>query len=149
MMQNLLPLAGNWFWWIAAGIMLFVELVAPGVFFIWLALAAASVGIVVYFIDLSWPVEAVLFAGFSLVYVYLAAPWYSKNKHVPTDLPNLNQRIYDHVGKNFVLAEPIVGGQGKLNIGGTRWDIVGPDLAAGAKIHVSGVDGQKLRVTGA
>ena len=46
----------------------------------WLALAAASVGITDYFIDLSWQLELLAFAGFSLVYVYLARPWYSKSK---------------------------------------------------------------------
>jgi len=135
--QELFPVIGNWFWWIAAGILLFVELMLPGVFFIWLALAAATVGIV------TW---SLLFAGFAIAYVFLAAPWYSKNKHLDSDQPNLNQRIYGFVGKNYVLVEPIVNGHGKLNIDGTRWELLGPDLPAGAHVHVSGVDGMKLRV---
>ncbi len=145
-MQELFPYIGNWFWWIAAGILLFVELLAPGVFFMWLAFAAASVGAVTYFFDLPWQLEALLFAGFSIAYVYLAAPWYSRNIHINSDQPNLNQRIYGHVGKNFVLVEPIVDGHGKLNIDGTRWDIMGPDLAAGEHVHVTGVDGMRLKV---
>jgi membrane protein implicated in regulation of membrane protease activity len=135
--QELFPVIGNWFWWIAAGILLFVELMLPGVFFIWLALAAATVGIVTWFL---------VFAGFAIAYVFLAAPWYSKNKHLDSDQPNLNQRIYGFVGKNYVLVEPIVNGHGKLNIDGTRWELLGPDLPAGAHVHVSGVDGMKLRV---
>ena len=145
-MQLLIPFFGPWFWWITAGILLFVELMAPGVFFMWLALAAASVGAVVYFFDLSWQLEALLFAGFALAYVYLAAPWYSKNRIHASDQSNLNQRIYNHVGKSFVLVEPIVDGHGKLNIDGTRWEVLGPDLAKGAHVHVTGVEGMKLRV---
>ncbi len=145
-MQELFPVIGNWFWWTATGILLFVELMLPGVFFIWLALAAASVGIVTYFFTLAWQIEALLFAGFAIAYVFLAAPWYSKSKHLGSDQPNLNQRIYAFVGKNYVLLEPIVNGHGKLNIDGTRWELLGPDLAAGTKVHVTGVEGMKLRV---
>ena len=60
-MQDIFPLVGVWFWWIAAGVLLFMELLAPGVFLMWLAFAAASVGIVDYFIDLSWQLELLAF----------------------------------------------------------------------------------------
>ncbi len=148
-MQELLPVVGIWFWWIVAGVLLLLELMTPGVFAMWLALAAASVGITDYFFDLNWQLELLAFAGFSLVYVYLARPWYSKNKPQNSDQPNLNQRIYAFVGKSFVLAEPIVNGQGKLDIEGTRWDVLGPNLAKGATVKVTAVEGMKLRVTGA
>ena len=148
-MQELLPVVGIWFWWIVAGVLLLLELMTPGVFAMWLALSAASVGITDYFFDLNWQLELLAFAGFSLVYVYLARPWYSKNKLQNSDQPNLNQRIYSFVGKSFVLAEPIVNGQGKLDIEGTRWDVLGPNLAKGATVKVTAVEGMKLRVTAA
>jgi hypothetical protein len=146
-MQELFPLVGIWFWWIVAGVLLLLELVTPGVFAMWLALAAASVGITDYFFDLNWQLELLVFAGFSLVYVYLARPWYSKANSQNSDQPNLNQRIYAFVGKSFVLSEPIVNGQGKLDIEGTRWDVLGPNLAKGAMVKVTAVEGMKLRVT--
>ncbi len=146
-MQELFPLVGIWFWWIVAGALLLLELMTPGVFAMWLALAAASVGITDYFVVLSWQLELLAFAGFSLVYVYLARPWYSKGTLQNSDQPNLNQRIYAFVGKSFVLAEPIVNGQGKLDIEGTRWDVLGPNLAKGATVRVTAVEGMKLRVT--
>jgi len=146
-MQELFPLVGIWFWWIVAGVLLLLELVTPGVFAMWLALAAASVGITDYFFDLNWQLELLVFAGFSLVYVYLARPWYSKNKLQNSDQPNLNQRIYSFIGKSYVLHEPIVDGEGKLDIEGTRWDVLGPNLAKGATVKVTAVEGMKLRVT--
>jgi membrane protein implicated in regulation of membrane protease activity len=145
-MQELFPVVGIWFWWIVAGVLLLLELMTPGVFAMWLALAAASVGITDYFVDLSWQLELLVFAGFSLVYVYLARPWYSKSKLQNSDQPNLNQRIYAFVGKSFVLTEPIVNGQGKLDIEGTRWDVLGPNLARGVMVKVTAVEGMKLRV---
>jgi membrane protein implicated in regulation of membrane protease activity len=146
-MQELFPVVGIWFWWILAGVLLLLELVTPGVFAMWLALAAASVGITDYFFDLNWQLELLVFAGSSLVYVYLARPWYSKNTLQNSDQPNLNQRIYSFVGKSYVLHEPIVDGEGKLDIEGTRWDVLGPNLAKGATVKVTAVEGMKLRVT--
>jgi membrane protein implicated in regulation of membrane protease activity len=146
-MQELFPVVGIWFWWILAGVLLLLELVTPGVFAMWLALAAASAGITDYFFDLNWQLELLVFAGFSLVYVYLARPWYSKNTLQNSDQPNLNQRIYSFVGKSYVLHEPIVDGEGKLDIEGTRWDVLGPNLAKGATVKVTAVEGMKLRVT--
>lgn len=146
-MQELLPVAGIWFWWIVAGVLLLLELMTPGVFAMWLALAAASVGITDYVFELNWQLELLAFAGFSLVYVYLARPWYSKSTLQNGDQPNLNQRIYSFVGKSYVLHEPIVDGEGKLDIEGTRWDLLGPNLAKGATVKVTAVEGMKLRVT--
>ena len=146
-MQELFPFVGIWFWWIAAAVLLLMELVAPGVFLMWLALAAASVGAVAYFVASPWQIEALLFAGFALAYVYLVRPWYSTRNLPSNDQPNLNQRIYSFVGKSYVLAEPIVDGQGKLNIEGTRWDVLGPNLAKGATVRVTAVEGMKLHVT--
>ena len=148
-MQELVPLTGIWFWWIVAGVLLLLELMTPGVFAMWLAFAAASVGIADYFFDLNWQLELLAFAGFSLVYVYLARPWYSKSNLQNSDQPNLNQRIYSFVGKSYILHEPIVDGEGKLDIEGTRWDVLGPNLAKGATVKVTAVEGMKLRVTGA
>ena len=145
-MQELLPVVGIWFWWIVAGVLLLLELMTPGVFAMWLAFAAASVGITDYFFDLNWQLELLAFASFSLVFVYLARPWYSKSKLQNSDQPNLNQRIYSFVGKSYVLHEPIVDGEGKLDIEGTRWDVLGPDLARGATVKVTAVEGMKLRV---
>ncbi len=146
-MKEFFPYLGNWFWGIAAAFLLFMELVTPGVFLVWLAFAAATVGAIAYFMILPWQVEVLLFAGFALVYVYFARPWYSHRSAPSSDQPNLNQRIYGFVGKTYVLHEPIVDGEGKLDIEGTRWDILGPDLSKGAKVRVTAVEGMKLRVS--
>ena len=89
-----------------------------------------------------WPLPALRLSMF-----FSRRPWYSKGNLQNSDQPNLNQRIYAFVGKSFVLSEPIVNGQGKLDIEGTRWDVLGPDLAKGATVKVTAVEGMKLRVT--
>ena len=45
-MSEFIPLVGPWFWWIVAGALLVGELLAPGVFLLWLSAAAALTGVV-------------------------------------------------------------------------------------------------------
>ena len=54
------------------------------------------------------------------------------------------QRVEARIAK--LLNWPIVNGEGKLDIEGTRWDVLGPDLSKGATVRVTAVEGMKLRV---
>jgi inner membrane protein len=134
----------HWLWLIAAAIMLFVELAAPGFFFLWLALAAATVGINLFLFDFSWLAAVMSFAALSVIYVYLGRPWYGGAR--ASDQPHLNRRQMSYVGRTYVLTEPIVSGAGKLTIEDARWDIEGPDLAAGMRVTVLAADGARLKV---
>lgn len=145
-MSMFFPILGQWFWWAAAGLLLILELALPGVFFIWLAAAAAAVGAIVLFVPLGWEVELLLFAGLALVSVFGGRRLLSRRHVLDSELPNLNRRMYDYVGKTYPLAEPIVDGRGRVSIDGTLWDIRGPDAPNGARVKVTGVDGMKLTV---
>ena len=52
-MEQFVPVLGQWLWWIVAGVLLILELTAPGVFFIWLAIAAALTGVADLMLGLS------------------------------------------------------------------------------------------------
>jgi inner membrane protein len=142
-MQQFLPFLGGWTWWVIAGIFLLVELMLPGVFFMWLALAAALIGIIDLFADLSWQVEIALFAVFSVLLVLFVRP---RVKFPEGESSNLNRRMYDYVGRSYVLDEPIVNGRGKVRIDDTLWTVSGTDLGKGEWIKVTAVDGTRLVV---
>ena len=137
-----------WLWFIAAAVMLAVELAAPGIFFLWLALAAASVGAVTFFVPLDWLFSLPLFALLAVVYVYFGRPIYGGKPRV-SDQPNLNQRQYNYVGRTYLLTDAVVQGRGKLSIEDTVWEITGPDLPAGSAVRITGIDGMTLKVTSA
>lgn len=142
-MQQFFPYLGGWTWWIIAGLLLLVELMLPGVFFIWLGLAAGLIGLLDIFLDLSWQVEVALFAVLSVVLVYFVRPRFK----LPAGAPNnLNQRMYDYVGHSYVLDEPIVNGRGKVRIDDTLWVVTGADRAKGEWVKVTAVDGARLVV---
>lgn len=147
-MRDLIPFFGAWSWWIIAGVLLLLELAAPGVFFIWLAAAAAALGVVALMITLSWQIEIVLFAVLSVVFLLVLRPRF-RGTLERSEQSNLNQRMYDYVGRRYVLHEPIVDGRGKIRVEDTMWEVVGPDRAKGEWVTVTGVEGLRLRVEAA
>ncbi len=145
-MDQFFPYLGQWVWWVAAGVLLLIELVAPGVFFIWLAAAAAITGIADALFDLSWQAELLVFAAFSVVAVVAGRKVYRGPTAEPEDNPHLNRRQLNYVGRSFTLKEPIVDGRGKLAIEDTIWEVQGPDLSAGTRVKVTAVSGMSLVV---
>ena len=57
-MENVWPLLqglGAWNWLMLAAVLLALEMVIPGVHFLWFGLAAAVIGIVALAIGIAWP----------------------------------------------------------------------------------------------
>lgn len=142
-MQQFFPFLGGWTWWIIAGLLLLMELVLPGVFFIWLAAAGVVIGVLDIFLDLSWQIEIALFAVLSVVFVYFVRPRFALPGGEPN---NLNQRMYGYVGRSYALDEAIVNGRGKIRIDDTLWVVTGADRPKGEWVKVKAVDGASLAV---
>jgi membrane protein implicated in regulation of membrane protease activity len=130
---------GQWTWWIAAAVLGILELLAPGIFFIWLAAAAAVVGGLLFAVDMPVTVQIALFAVLSVAAVW-ASRRYLGGHPIASDRPLLNQRAQTYIGRSFALEQAIVNGRGKLKIGDTLWLASGPDLPAGASVRVTGED---------
>ncbi len=145
-MEQFFPFLGQWVWFVAAGVFLLFELLLPGVFFMWLAIAAVATGLADYLLDLPWQAELLLFAFLSAVAVFAGRRFYKGPGMEPADNPYLNRRQMGYVGRTFTLKEPITDGRGKLAIEDTVWEIEGPDLAAGTRVKVTAVSNMSLIV---
>jgi inner membrane protein len=145
-MGEFFPLLGNWFWWVTAGLLLVLELLAPGVFFIWLAIPAALVGLLDMAFNIGWQWELLLFAALSLVSVFAGRNWLRRKRVFESDRPHLNQRMFDFVGRTYVLDQAIAEGRGRITIDSTIWELRGPDAPKGARVKVTGIDGMRLLV---
>lgn len=145
-MEQLFPLLGNWVWFVAAGIFLMLELLSPGVFLIWLGIAAALTGLIDNVHDLPWQGELVVFAILSVIAVAGGRRFYKGPAMEPQDNPHLNRRQFGYVGRSFTLGQPIVNGRGKLTIEDTVWQIEGPDMEAGTRVKVTAVNDMTLVV---
>jgi inner membrane protein len=140
------PLLAPWTWWIAAGVLLIGELLLPGVFLLWLGIAAAMTGILDLVFDFSWQGEVVAFAVLAALSVFVSWKLKLGMANPPTDSPDLNNRLQGMIGKRYTLTEPVSNGRGRLKIDDTLWDIEGPDVAKGETVRVTRINGLKLVV---
>ena len=130
-----------WHWWILSGVLLILELTSPVYFFLRIGFAAAAVGFILLVFP-SLPVEGqlVLFGVLSVVAV-LAWRKYREVHPPVSDQPLLNQRGQQYKDRIFTLDHPIVNGVGKVEVDDSTWRVKGPDLPAGTRVRVTGVDG--------
>lgn len=145
---------GGWSWIILGLVLLGLEILAPGIFFLWLGAAALAVGTVsltVWGLGAElwvWQVQVVSFLVLSVVLAYAGRSWLSRYDE-PSDEPLLNNRIGQMVGQTATLEQPIVNGIGHVRLGDTLWRVKGPDLPAGATVRISGGSSDRLEVESA
>jgi len=136
----------HWHWWALGLALVIVEMVAPGVFFLWLGIAAGIVGFLVLAMpELSWQAQVFAFAMLSMASVAIGR-WLIKRYPIGTDEPRLNRRGEQYIDRVFTLDQPIVNGHGKIRVDDSTWKIEGSDCPAGANVRVIGVDGVVLKI---
>lgn len=146
-MWDILVKLGSWNWLIAGLVLMALELLAPGVFLLWLGLAALLVGVISLFADWIWQVQVIAFAAFALAAVPLWRRLASQS--VNTESEFLNRRSDALVGRVFTLEKPILDGSGTVKEGDTVWRVSGPDSPAGSRVRVVRADGVSLTVEAA
>jgi inner membrane protein len=135
-----------WHWWAFGALLLVIELLVPGMFFLWMAEAAFVTGLVLWIQPaLSWEVQIVWFSLLSLFSILVARKILARHP-IATDRPLLNRRAAQYVGRTVVLSDPIINGTGRIRVDDTTWKISGPDTAAGARVKVIGAEGAILEV---
>ncbi|UEM22627.1 NfeD family protein [Skermanella mucosa] len=136
----------SWYWLVTALVLAAVEAFVPGTFFIWLAVAAAVVGLTLMAVpDLPWQVQ---FLAFAILSIGSAVGFrqYQRRHPVTSADPTLNRRGASLVGRLVVLERPIVNGRGHAFVGDTLWTVTGEDQPAGSTVRVVGTDGIMLKV---
>src|SRR3982074_3112989 len=89
-MLSFLVSLGVWDWFIAGGVLLILEILAPGVFMLWLRLAGLLVGASSVVVGWPWQAQFVAFAVFAIAAIPI---WRRLARQVgtPSDQPFLNR----------------------------------------------------------
>lgn len=135
----------RWGWWVAGVILAAAELVVPGVFLIWLALAAFVTGTVALLIDPPLAAELAVFAATAIASIYAGRYLYRRAAESPPD-PLLNKKAAQTIGKRVTICEPVTSGEGRATDGDSFWAARGPDMAVGTIATVVAMDGNVLVV---
>jgi membrane protein implicated in regulation of membrane protease activity len=137
---------GAWAWIILGLLLIGVELLAPGAFFLWLGLAAVATGLLDAALSLSWQASSLLFAVLCVAAVILGRFVTRSGTQTEPRAEALNQRGQSLVGRVFTLEAPIKDGEGRIRVDDSSWRVTGADRFAGAKVRVVRVEGSTLVV---
>lgn len=128
----------HWTWWLLAAVLVAVEIIAPGVFFLWLGIAAGIVGAALLFAPgLSWQLQLLLFAVCALGSIFLSRKFLQRG-NAP---PDPSERARRYIGMTVTVEEAIRGGFGKVRVEDTVWRARGADAEAGARVKITAIDG--------
>jgi membrane protein implicated in regulation of membrane protease activity len=142
---NGFDLEPQWLWLLAAIALGIAELIAPGVFLIWLAAAAAATGLLTLAFGIDLPFQFAVFALLAIASVYSGRRWYLANP-MPSADPMLNDRAARLVGRTVVVTQAIENGEGRVRVGDGVWSCRGADCAEGSRVRITGADGSCLKV---
>ena len=138
-----------WHWLILGVVLLGLEIVVPGTFFLWMGVAAGVVGLILLvFPDFAWQSQIVAFAVLSVIAVVVWNYWL-RRRPATEGQPTLNARGAQYVGRVATLSEPLVDGVGKARIDDSVWRVASEmqaDLPAGSRVRITGVAGATLVV---
>lgn len=145
-MSFLQGLADHWLWLLAAAVLGILEILVPGIFLVWMALAAGITGLIVALApDLPHAWQLGIFAVLAFISVYAGRRVYAKNP-VASEDPALNARASRLIGQVVTVETAIENGKGRVNVGDGVWNARGPDAPGGARVRVTGADGTCLTV---
>ncbi len=141
-----------WHWFALGSILLIIEIITPTFYFLWIGIAAVTVGVIKVFVpELSWQIAIAVFGVMSVASTVIWAAFNRRGKS--TDAASgLNKRAHGYTGRRAVVAEGFRSGRGPILLDDTRWQAIsddGADLAPGSAVEITGSDGAILRVKAA
>jgi membrane protein implicated in regulation of membrane protease activity len=143
MLERLFAELGPWNWIVLGLVLMIFEVAAPGIFFLWFGIAALIVGALAILLGealgMGWQIQVVLFLVLSVISVLVGRRLMGATD-VVSDEPLLNRRGEQLIGQVVTLEEATVNGRGRARVGDSLWRVTGPDLAAGTRVRITGID---------
>ncbi|KQR83907.1 NfeD family protein [Sphingomonas sp. Leaf343] len=127
--------------WLALALVLGIaELLIPGVFLVFVAIAAAITGIATWALpELPGAAQVGSFAVWSVVTVLIGRRWYTDYPVGGGDV-RLNDRAARMIGEVVTVEVALTDGHGRVRVGDGSWPARGPDAAVGALLRVVSVE---------
>lgn len=140
-----------WHWWIITVGLILLERQMSSSLFLWPAIAAGSLGTLLFYAPAALTLEQqlLLFTALSAVITAIGRWQSGRCCDNPTQMmqPFLNQPYKPlYQGYLFTLDEPIVNGKGKLFLEQKEWLIQGPDCPKGTRVRILAVQDDFLKV---
>lgn len=139
MLERVFVELGPWSWMVLGLVLLTLEIIVPGVFLLWIGIAALLTGALSLQLwdwpVWTWQIQVVVFLVLSLISA-LVGKRIASSREAVSDQPLLNRRGAQLLGRTATLTEPIQEGRGRIQLGDTLWRVSGPDLPVGTRVKV-------------
>ena len=142
MIDNIEP---GWLWMIGGVVLLIAEILAPGFFLVFIGAAAILTGIFTLLFGLGTAPQLALFALYAILALMVGRRFYANRNGDSAD-PLLNDRAARLVGKVVTAVSDVDDYGGRVRVGDGEWSARGGPAAAGARVRITGVDGNCLIV---
>ncbi|TCP94951.1 hypothetical protein EDC44_11210 [Cricetibacter osteomyelitidis] len=137
----------SWHWVVLGFVLLILEIIVPGVFFLWWGLAALVIATVMALIpSLSLTALSIAYAILALIFSVLWWKYQHRKDVQDQSQTSLNQRDHAMLGVKGRVEEINVDGIGRGHFGDTTWRIQGNNLTVNDVVEVIAVDGITLQV---
>src|SRR6188472_1428345 len=135
----------GWLWMIGGVLLLAAEIVAPGVFLVWIGIAAVVTGLFAVLFGIGIAGQLGLFALYSILAVLVGRRVYAV-KGIEHSDPSLNNPSLRLVGKRVLVVQPVDEDGGRVRVGDSEWSARGGPPPPGERVRITGVEGNCLIV---
>jgi hypothetical protein len=135
----------SWLWMIGGVILLIAEIMAPGVFLVWIGIAAIVTGLFALLFGIGVAGQLGLFALYAVVAVLAGKRFYAV-REVEHSGPRLNNPSERLIGRRVVVVQPVDEDSGRVRVGDSEWSARGGPAQPGERVRITGVEGNCLIV---
>jgi membrane protein implicated in regulation of membrane protease activity len=126
-------------------ILLIAEIMAPGVFLVWIGIAAIVTGLFALLFGIGVAGQLGLFALYAVVAVLAGKRFYAV-REVEHSGPRLNNPSERLIGRRVVVVQPVDEDSGRVRVGDSEWSARGGPAQPGERVRITGVEGNCLIV---
>ena len=135
----------GWLWMIGGVLLLAMEMLVPGVFLVWVGIAAVVTGIFALLFGIGVAGQLGLFALYAVLAVLVGRRFYGV-KGVNALDAGLNDPRGRLVGRRVVVVQSVDEDSGRVRVGDSEWSARGGPAEIGERVRITGVEGNCLIV---
>lgn len=135
----------GWLWMIGGVLLLAAEILLPGVFMVWIGIAAIVTGLFALLFGIGLAGQLGLFALYSVLAVLVGRRFYAVQGTTSSD-HQLNEPGARLVGRRVIVVQAVDEDSGRVRVGDSEWSARGGPAQAGDRVRITGVEGNCLIV---
>jgi membrane protein implicated in regulation of membrane protease activity len=145
MMDFLEGIDSGWLWTIGGVLLLIAEIIAPGVFLVWIGIAAIVTGLFALLFGIGVAGQLGLFALYAVLAVMAGRRFYAV-KGIEHSGPGLNNPSARLIGRRVIVVQQVDEDSGRVRVGDSEWSARGGPAEPGQKVRITAVEGNCLIV---